>query len=69
MLREIEPLQGKPWHEQIDMLVRTAGKIAKEYQNPLKNDAGGTIDCYQLEDKLTDCKRILSRYHNKISDL
>ena len=62
MLRDLEPLQGKPWHEQIRVLVKTAGKIAKEYQNPLKNDAGGTIDCYLLDDKLSDCIRILKRY-------
>ena len=62
MLREIEPLQGKEWHEQIDMLVCTAEKIAKEYQSPFKNDAKGTLDCYLLEDKIFECKKILKRY-------
>ena len=65
MLREIEPLQGKSWHEQIGMLVHTADKIAKEYQSPFKNDAKGTLDCFQLEDKFADCKRILKRYEQK----
>ena len=65
MLREIEPLQGKPWHEQISMLVYTAGQIAKEYQSPLKNDAMGSLDCYRLGDKLEDCSRILKRYEKR----
>lgn len=65
MLRDIEPLQGKLWHEQISMLVHTADKIAKEYQSPFKNDAKGSLDCYQLEDKLADCKKILNRYNKK----
>ena len=69
MYIDIEPLQGKPWHEQISMLVQTADKIAKEYQSPLKNDAKGVVDCYQLEDKLEDCRRILKRYHQKMSDV
>lgn len=62
MLIDIEPLQGKSWHEQIDMLVCTADKIAKEYQSPFKNDAKGTLDCYLLEDKFMECKKILKRY-------
>lgn len=62
MLREIEPLQGKEWHEQVDLLVRTADKIVKEYQSPFKNDAKGSLDCYLLEDKLFECKKILNRY-------
>lgn len=65
MLRDIEPLQGKPWHEQIGMLVYTADRIAKEYQSPLKNDAKGTLDCYLLEDKLDECKKILRRYERE----
>ena len=44
------------------MLVCTADKIAKEYQSPFKNDAKGTLDCYLLEDKFMECKRILKRY-------
>lgn len=62
MYLDLEPLQGKPWHQQIDALVRTADRIAKKYQNPLINDAGGALDCYKLEDKLNDCKQILKRY-------
>lgn len=62
MYIDLEPLQGKPWHEQIAVLVKTADKIAKEYQSPFKNDAKGTLDCYLLEDKLCDCKNILKRY-------
>ena len=62
MLRDIEPLQGKQWHEQIGMLVQTADRIAKEYQSPFKNDAKGTLDCYLLEDKFDECKKILKRY-------
>lgn len=62
MYLDLEPLQGMPWHQQIDALVRTADRIAKKYQNPLINDAGGTLDCYKLEDKLNDCKQILKRY-------
>jgi hypothetical protein len=46
-------------------LVNTAYRIAREYQSPFKNDAKGTLDCYQLEDKLEDCKRILKRYKNE----
>ena len=65
MLRDIEPLQGKPWHEQIGMLVYTADRIAKEYQSPFKNDAKGTLDCYLLEDKLDECKKILRRYERE----
>lgn len=65
MLREIESLQGKPWHEQISMLVQTADKIAKEYQSPFKNDAKGSLDCYRLECKLEDCRRILKRYQQE----
>lgn len=65
MYLDLEPLQGKPWHEQIDILVNTADKIAKEYQSPFKNDAEGSLDCYKLEDKFTDCKRILKRYKQK----
>ena len=66
MLRDIEPLQGKPWNEQIEMLVHTADKIAKEYQSPFKNDAKGTLDCYLLEDKFMECKKILKRYRNDV---
>ena len=62
MLCELEQLQGKPWYEQIDMLVTAADKIAKEYQSPFKNDAKGTLDCYLLEDKFVDCRKILKRY-------
>ena len=62
MLRDIEPLQGKQWHAQIGMLVQTADRIAKEYQSPFKNDAKGTLDCYLLEDKFDECKKILKRY-------
>lgn len=62
MYIDLEPLQGKPWHQQIDALVRTADRIAKEYQSPFKNDAKGTLDCYQLEDKLQDCMKILNHY-------
>lgn len=65
MYLDLEPLQGKPWHEQLAGLVNAASRIAREYQSPLKNDAKGTIDCYQLEDKLEDCKRILKRYKNE----
>ena len=63
MYLDLEPLQGKPWHEQIATLVNAAHRIAIEHQSPLKNDAKGTVDCYQLEDKLEDCRRILKRYH------
>ena len=63
MLIDLEPLQGKPWHEQLVTLVDTARRIAVEHQSPLKNDAKGVVDCYQLEDKLEDCRRILKRYH------
>ena len=63
MYLDLEPLQGKPWHEQLSGLVNTAYQIAREYQSPHKNDAKGTVDCYQLEDKLDDCRRILKRYH------
>lgn len=59
---DIGPLQGKPWHEQLSVLVKEADRIARDYQNPLVNDAGGTIDCYQIGDKLNDCIRILSKY-------
>ena len=62
MLRDIEPLQGKSWHERMFMLVDTAGRIAKEHQSPLKNDAKGILDCYRLEDKLGDCIQILKTY-------
>lgn len=62
MYLDLEPLQGKPWHQQIDALVRTADRIAKEYQSPFKNDAKGSLDCYKLEDKLNECKQILKRY-------
>lgn len=65
MLRDLEPLQGKPWHEQISVLVKTADKIAKEYQSPFKNDAKGTLDCYLLEDKLRDCMNIINRHYKK----
>ena len=63
MYIDLEPLQGKPWYEQLSGLVNTAYQIAREYQSPLKNDAKGAVDCYQLEDKLDDCRRILKRYH------
>ena len=62
MYLDLEPLQGKPWHEQLAGLVNAAHQIAREYQSPHKNDAKGTVDCYQLEDKLEDCRRILKRY-------
>lgn len=65
MYLDLEPLQGKPWHQQIDALVRTADRIAKKYQNPLINDAGGTLDCYKLDDKLQDCIHILKRYNKE----
>lgn len=65
MLREIEILQGKLWHEQISLLVHTADKIAKEYQSPSKNDAKGSLDCYKLEDRLEECKRILKKYNKQ----
>ena len=65
MYLDLEPLQGKPWNEQLASLVNAAYRIAREYQSPLKNDARGTVDCYQLEDKLEDCKRILKRYEKK----
>lgn len=65
MLKEIEPLQEKPWHERISELVMEADKIAKEYQSPFKNDAKGTLDCYRLEDKLIECRKILNRYKKK----
>ena len=65
MLKEIEPLQGKPWHEQIGMLVHTARRIAREYQSPSVNDAKGTLDCYLLEDKFLECRKILERYKKK----
>lgn len=69
MYIDLEPLQVKPWHEQLAGLVNAAHRIAKKYQNPLLNDAGGTIDCYQLEDKLEDCRRILNRYHQEMSNV
>lgn len=62
MYLDPEPLQGKPWHEQLSGLVDAARRIVVEYQSPLKNDAKGVVDCYQLEDKLEDCRRILKRY-------
>ena len=65
MYLDLEQLQGKPWHEVIAILVKSACRVAHQYQNPLLNDAGGTIDCYKLEDKLEDCKRILKRYEEK----
>lgn len=65
MCLELESLQGKPWHEQLAGLVNTAYQIAREYQSPIKNDAKGTVDCYQLEDKLDDCRRILKRYQEE----
>ena len=65
MYLDLEPLQGKPWHEQLSGLVNTAYRIAREHQSPLKNDAMGTIDCYQLEDNLLECKKILKRYEKK----
>lgn len=58
-------MQRKPWHERMSVLVGKAYRIAKEYQNPLKNDSGGVIDCYQLDDKLNDCMNILNRYKKK----
>lgn len=64
MYIDLEELEKKPWHQQLDVLVRTADRIAKEYQNPLKNDAGGTIDCYDISDKLEDCIQILNRYNS-----
>ena len=60
-----EQLDMRPWYERIDMLVRDAIRIAKDYQNPLSNDARGILDCYQLEDKLSECIKILSRYKEK----
>lgn len=69
MLRELEPLQGKPWHEQLATLVDTARRIAVEHQSPFKNDANGSLDCYKLEDKLDDCRRILNRYRKEDSDV
>lgn len=65
MYLNLEPLQGKPCHEQLAILVDAAYRIARECQSPLKNDARGTLDCFQLEDKLEDCKRILKRYEKK----
>lgn len=65
MYLDLEPLQGKPWHEQLSGLVNTAYRIAREHQSPIKNDAKGVVDCYLLEDKLEDCKRILKRYKNE----
>lgn len=65
MYLDLEPLQGKPWHEQLSRLVNAAYRIAKEYQSPLKNEAKGVVDCYQLGDKLGDCRRILKRYHQE----
>lgn len=65
MYIDLEPLQGKPWHQQIDALVRTARLVAREHQSPLMNDAKGTLDCYQLEDKLQDCMKILNKYKQK----
>lgn len=62
MYIDLEPLHGMPWHEQMKELVRAAKKIAEEHQSPLKNDAAGTLDCYQLEDKLQDCMKILNNY-------
>lgn len=47
------------------MLVQTADKIVKEYQSPFKNDAKGSLDCYRLECKLEDCRRILKRYQQE----
>lgn len=65
MLKEIEPLQERPWHERIAELVADADKIAKEFQSPFKNDAKGTLDCFLLEDRFTECKKILNRYKKK----
>ena len=65
MYLNLEPLQGKPWHEQLATLVNTAHRIARDYQDPLKNDAKGTLDCYQIDDKLNDCQKILKRYEKK----
>ena len=58
-------MQRKPWHERMSVLVGKAYRIAKEHQNPLKNDSSGVIDCYQLDDKLNDCMNILNRYKKK----
>lgn len=69
MYLDLEPLQGKPWHEQLAGLVNAAHRIARDNQSPLNNDAMGIIDCYQLEDKLEDCRRILKRYHQESSDV
>ena len=65
MYLDLEPLQGKPWNEQLATLVDSAYRIAQDYQNPMKNDAKGTLDCYQLADKFNDCKKILKRYEKK----
>ena len=65
MLRDTECLAGKPWNEQMELLVRTAIQIAKEYQSPFKNDAKGILECYQLDDKLVECIKILNRYKGK----
>lgn len=65
MSMDIEHLQRKPWHEQMELLVRAAIQIAKEYQSPFKNDAKGILECYQLDDKLVECIKILNRYKGK----
>lgn len=62
MYIDLGHLQGKPWHERMEALLSAAGKIAREYQSPLKNDAKGTLDCYLLEDKISDCRKILKEY-------
>lgn len=49
----------------MELLVRAAIQIAKEYQSPFKNDAKGILECYQLDDKLVECIKILNRYKGK----
>lgn len=52
----------KIWVQTLYNQLMEAYKTAEEWENPLLNDAGGSMDCYYIKGKLIECLDSLKHY-------
>lgn len=50
------------WAETLYLQLMEAYKTAEKWENPLMNDAGGSMDCTYIKGKLIECLDGLQHY-------
>lgn len=54
------------WVQNLYDRLKDAYEIAEIMENPLMNDAGGSMDCFYIKGKLEDCIDLMERNYSSI---